>query len=145
MPSPEGALLTANGFCTVRLAQGSQLTTPGHSQDSFAAALPSFPHPSTKGGTHAITRTVLSKQPTLPRAHELALRETGEAHSAEAAAGRAREEASSCKAQDWSSLKNIYTYIYTCRYMKLTFSAGRQHHGALGRQRRRARSNQMLL
>ena len=112
MLSPEAALLVANGFCTVRLAQGSQLTTPGHSQDSFAAALPNFLHPSTKGETHAIICTVLSKQLTLPTAHKLALGERGEAHSAEAAGGQAREEASSHKAQSWRSLKNIYTHTH---------------------------------
>lgn len=72
MLSPEAALLAANGFCTVGLAQGSHLTAPGRLQDSFAATLPNFPHPSTKGKTHAIICTVLSKQLTLPTAHKLA-------------------------------------------------------------------------
>lgn len=90
MLHPEAALLVANGFCTVRLAQGSQLTAPGCSQDSFAAALPDFPHPSTKGETHAIICAALPKQLILPTAHELAPGETGEAHSAEAAGGQGK-------------------------------------------------------
>lgn len=72
MPSPEAALLVANGFCTVRLAQGFQLIVPECSKDSLPATLPNFPRPSIKGETHEIICTALSKQAPLPTAQKLA-------------------------------------------------------------------------
>lgn len=61
MLSPEAVLLVANGFFTVKLARGSRRTAPGCSKDSFAAALPNFPHPFTKGESHVVT---LARFPT---------------------------------------------------------------------------------
>lgn len=116
MLSPDAALLMANGFCTVRLAQGSQLIAPECSQDSLAAALANFPHPSIKGETHEIICTVLSKQATLPTAQKLAPDERGEA-----AGGWARKAALRCKAQSWNSKKKVHIHIYMCRCVKLTF------------------------
>lgn len=62
MLSPEAALLVANGFCTLRLAQGSQFSQP-----LFAAALPIFPHPSSKGETHEIICTVSPNNKPFPQ------------------------------------------------------------------------------
>lgn len=109
MLSPEAALLVANGFCTLRLAQGSQLIPPECSQDSLAATLPDFPHPSIKGETHEIICMVLSKQATLPTAQKLAPDERGEA-----VGGWARKKALRCKAQSWNSKKNIYISTSVC-------------------------------
>lgn len=103
MLSPEAALLVANGFCTARLAQGSQLIPPECSQDSLAATLPNFPHPSIKRETHEIICTVLSKQVTLLTAQKLALDEREEA-----AGGWARKAALRCKAQHWNSKRKSY-------------------------------------
>lgn len=61
MLSPEAVLLMANGFFTVKLARGSRRTAPGRSKDSFAAVLPNFPHPFTKGESHVVT---LAQSPT---------------------------------------------------------------------------------
>lgn len=138
MLSPDAALLMANGFCTVRLAQGSQLIAPECSQDSLAAALANFPHPSIKGETHEIICTVLSKQATLPTAQKLAPDERGEA-----AGGWARKAVLRCKAQSRNSKKSTYTHLYV-QVREAHLSEGRQHHGVLGRQRHRAQSNQMF-
>lgn len=73
MLSPEAALLVANGFCTLAPAQGAQF-----SQALFAAALPNFPRPSSKGETHEMIGTALPKHQTPPTAPSLALGERGD-------------------------------------------------------------------